>query len=79
MLPTKCDLSVNFSVYFTEIFRYNATVFFYSTFPGLIMGVSMKKEGRNTEMKELLYEFATLAMATAQAAGLVWITTVFVR
>ena len=30
-------------------------------------------------MKELLYEFATLAMATAQAAGVVWITTVFVR
>lgn len=38
-----------------------------------------KKEGRFTDMKELLYEFATLLMATIQAAGLVWISTVFVR
>lgn len=30
-------------------------------------------------MKELLYEFATLLLATAQAAWLVWISTVFVR
>ena len=32
-----------------------------------------------TDMKEFLYEFATLLLATAQAAGLVWISTVFVR
>jgi len=38
-----------------------------------------KKEGRNTDMKEFLYEFVTLLLATAQAAGLVWISTVFVR
>lgn len=30
-------------------------------------------------MKEFLYEFVTLLLATARAAGLVWISTVFVR
>ena len=30
-------------------------------------------------MKEFVYEVATLLLATAQAAGLVWISTVFVR
>ena len=44
-----------------------------------IMEAQPKKEGRNTDMKEFLYEFATLLLATAQAAGLVWISTVFVR
>ena len=46
---------------------------------GTIIALQAKIEGRNTDMKEFLYEFATLLLATVQAAWLVWISTVFVR
>lgn len=67
------------SVDFTVFFETRPPFAFIRQKAGIIIAPQAKKEGRNTDMKELLYEFATLLLATAQAAWLVWISTVFVR
>ena len=43
-----------------------------------IIRAESEKEGRNPNMKEIMFEFATFLLATVQAATLMWIMAVFV-
>lgn len=61
----------------TKFFLFASLIYVISTETGGYNRDRIKKEGRNPDMKEFLFQIATFLLATIQAAGLVWIAAVF--